>query len=875
MIKAEYQRFLQTLNLDEVPTEVRKLANLVLANLEELTALGTHQGQRVKRLVPLAQTNWDTLAPDIQPLTVLDNQQTFPITQLKSMKVGPFRGFAKQEFFDLESRLVLIYGPNGTGKSSFCEALEYGLLGNVAEAESKRFRDQRNYLKNVHVNRFAEPEILGMDVLGSEVAIAPDEQLYRFCFVEKNRIDNFSRIAAQTPSKQTELISTLFGLDSFNEFVRNFSTEIDIKYIDLVGVKSLQLEKKRQALIVDQQLIEANNTELKKLDVEEQTLAFQYREGYTFSQMFFDLNGDEQNTGAIQQLETLLQQPLANKSTLTVAALQTVTNSISTGISELATKNQELASASQQVSFQKLYESVIQLQPSNPEHCPACKTPLSHVAVNPYIHASEELQRLQYLAILQQKVQQEQQKISQLLQELSLILNNCVILLPQNNVLQNYKVPIGTQANIEWWNILQRQMQDSFTPWQHIHTQVNQLEEADKAIDLAIQNRVNQQAELNRLRGIKDKITVLQTRRNTAQQGVVAAQKAIADFNSENAQLLADVNVEKVAVVKNNLIADSYRKFVAMLNNYIDRLPGLLVADLGDLVVTLYNAFNRYDAAEDKLYSVQLPLSQNQQLRIAYDRNSASSFDALQVLSEGHIRCLGLSILLAKNIKEHCPILVFDDPINAIDDEHRRAIRETLFVDEFFSNSQIVLAIHGEEFFNSTHQLLGKKRAFDSESYVFLSATGENHIQIDSLKRPKNYVLAARELHGQGEYRDALMSARRALENLCERAWHHYGRHSDKQDGLISVSRRSPSMPWDLRALAENLKSKINRSRAVIPNKEPIVAALTSVLGQDGKNTYWVYLNKGTHDETDLPEFDHHTVHEVIASLESLDSALS
>ncbi|MGF3860388.1 AAA family ATPase [Salmonella enterica] len=37
---------------------------------------------------------------------------------------------------------MLIYGPNGTGKSSFCEALEYTLLGNVAEAESKRFRNQ-------------------------------------------------------------------------------------------------------------------------------------------------------------------------------------------------------------------------------------------------------------------------------------------------------------------------------------------------------------------------------------------------------------------------------------------------------------------------------------------------------------------------------------------------------------------------------------------------------------------------------------------------------------------------------------------------------------------------------------------------------------
>jgi hypothetical protein len=432
----------------------------------------------------------------------------------------------------------------------------------------------------------------------------------------------------------------------------------------------------------------------------------------------------------------------------------------------------------------------------------------------------------------------------------------------------------GIQANIEWWNALHQQLQDGCTALQHLEAQVKHLENYDKEIDQAAQIRLTKQAELNRLREFARQIIVLQTRRNTNQQSITAAQQTITNFDTENAQLIADVEVERAVVEKNKVIAASYKSFVEILNLYKDHLPSQLVTNLGDLVVTLYNAFNRYDAEEYKLASVQLPLAQNQRLRIAFRGNPSTSFDALHVLSEGHIRCIGLAILLAKNIKERCPLLIFDDPVNAIDDEHRRAIRETLFVDEFFTNCQIILAIHGEEFFNSTHQLLGKQRALASESYVFLSGSGENHIQVDSLKRPKNYVLAARELYGQGEYRDALMSSRRALENLCERTWLHYGKYSDKQDNLISVSRRSPSAPWDLRALAENLRSKLNRSGANIPNKEPIVSALAAVLGQDGRNTYWAYLNKGTHDETDLPEFDHRSVDEVITALESLDLAL-
>ncbi|MDH5699247.1 MAG: AAA family ATPase, partial [Nitrospirota bacterium] len=194
MIRTEYLRFLQSLNKDAAPEDVRKIANLVLANLDYLVPLSTHQGQRVRHLVALAQVNWDVVSAYIQPLTKQTDEQALSITQLQNLSVGPFRGFLKQEAFDLASRLVLIYGPNGTGKSSFCEALEYGLLGNVTEAESKRFFDQQEYLKNAQTNSFVEPEIMGVNCQGFVMPIVANEALYRFCFVEKNRIDSFSRI---------------------------------------------------------------------------------------------------------------------------------------------------------------------------------------------------------------------------------------------------------------------------------------------------------------------------------------------------------------------------------------------------------------------------------------------------------------------------------------------------------------------------------------------------------------------------------------------------------------------------------------------------------------------------------------------------------
>jgi energy-coupling factor transporter ATP-binding protein EcfA2 len=875
MIRTEYLRFLKTLTSGAAPPNVCKVANLALAHLDDLVPLSTVKAQRIKKVVELAQANWASISAEIQPATEQAGKQTCPITQLKSLSVGPFRGFARQEDFDLNSRLVLIYGQNGTGKSSFCEAVEYGLLGNVTEGDSKRFRDQREYLKNARTGTFKAPTLVGVDSKGQDVPVFADESLYRFCFVEKNRIDSFSRIAAQAPAKQAELISTLFGLDAFTEFVRNFTPEIDGKYIDLQGVKAKQLHDKRQELAGFQQQLVTVPEELQKLDDEERELAKTYREDCTFAGMNTELNGDAANPGLIQRLDTELQQPLAIKSNVTASALQVLKESVISNVADLNAKQQELSVASKQISFKQLYEAVTQVQTNSPEQCPACQTPLTQVAVNPYTHAGEELGKLQHLSELQQDAKTLEEQIGKLLTDLSQIIKTCCARFQEDNKLATIQVSSEEAAGIDWWNSLHQQSEGELSLWHHVVTQVAQLEKVDKAIDQAVQQRAEKQAELKRLRQFAEKIVILQTRRKTANDSIVKAKEAIEKFDTENATLITDVEAEKSVVTQNQAIASAYATFVQKLNSYRDGLPAQLVADLGDIVVTLYNAFNHYDGQHEQLAAVRLPLSQNQRLEIAFQDDPSTFFDALHVLSEGHIRCIGLAILAAKNIKENCPLLIFDDPVNAIDDEHRRAIRKTLFADDFFRNQQIILAIHGEEFFNSTHQFIGKQAAKEAESYIFSAKeNGQYHIQVNALKRPKNYILAARELYKTGEYRDSLMSARRGLENLCEKAWYHYGRYSDKSDKPISVARRSPDQPWDLKYLADNLKSRFNSSKADIPNREQIVSSLAIVLGTDAKQPPWTYFNTGTHAGTDLPEFDQSIVNEIVAALEKFDSSL-
>lgn len=552
--------------------------------------------------------------------------------------------------------------------------------------------------------------------------------------------------------------------------------------------------------------------------------------------------------------------------------LQTLQQSIDADIRELNTKQQDLANANQQISFKQLYEAVIQIQDNSPEQCPACHTPLSQVTVNPYIHAGTELNNLHYLGELQEATKKLNGGISTSLTKLSQIINICCSRFSENNQPSAFQTKDEMVPTIDWWNSLHQQLGDGFTAWQHVEAQVKHLEDVDKEIACVAEKRIEKQNELKRLRVFAEKIVKLQTRGETANNTITKAKEAIEIFETENTQLITDVEAEKSVVVQNQKIANAYTAFVQKLNDYKNSLPTQLVADLGEMVVKLYNAFNRHDHEYERLAAIRLPLQQNQRLLISFNNDPNAFFDALHILSEGHIRCIGLAILTAKNIKEDCPFLIFDDPVNAIDDEHRESIRRTMFEDEYFKDKQIILACHGEEFFKDIQNLLPAEKAHQSKTVSFLPKISDFHISVDHNCSPRNYVIASRTHYDKNEIRDALDKSRKALESFTKgKVWRYVNRHGD---GNLSIKLRSATAPIELRNLTEQLKSKIAKADFSDENKTAVLTPIETLLGINGESREWRYLNKGTHEEADRAEFDPQTVNEIVIALEHLDAAL-
>lgn len=879
--KQDFERFVTWLHLPETraTSETRCLANLVLANFGDLAQTSRQRNQRSHHLVHYARMSLAQTPdgpPDIQPATENDNWQW---TRLQRLTLGPFRGFHTPETFDLQKRIILVYGPNGSGKTSFCEGLEYALLGVVEEADTRRI-GARTYLANLHANRFEEPVLWATDCQGRQVPVTANADSYRFCFIEKNRIDSFSRIAAHPPAQRSELIATLFGMDDFNEFVSHFNETIDQQLI-LTPVKQLDLTNRRNSLAVDQAKINGEAQGLLDLTREEAELARAYSDGMAYTELKV-LIGSAEAPGRLEELENILNQvpPAIVGSTPRglLNAFETARNTYN----ELTDVEAELEARSRQVSFKDLYTAVLELQPTEGDHCPACETPLTGpLHVNPYEKASTGLAELRELGTLQEKREIVKAGVATasraLRQQLATLAASFAGHDEQATPVGQYLTGLDAEPVGEWWaSVYPTAPEQEGNPTTNTTVTLDQIlgvasrvAAQDAASLLALQGRQRDIAERDRLNEFRLSVHAQDAKRQRFVDGVAEARGRIEAFGRENTALINEVAQEALDIARDTPIKAAYDHFLAMLRSYRDQLPGMLMAGLNDTTMNLYNEFNCGDVDQDKLSALYLPVTGEQKIEISFRGNPDLRVDALQVLSEGHIRCLGLAILLAKSKLMECPLIVFDDAINAIDHDHRCGIRQIIFESDYFSEKQLIVTCHSNEFIKDIQQHLPTAERNDCQLYLFRSHDGNHQPRVSGNVPTRNYVEKARASKNALDDRDALTSSRKALEMLSEKTWRWLSSH---EQGMLKLTLAGIDTKPSLRNLCEALRKRLNDATTFAhANKPFLLAAYGRVLGIPAENLVWTYLNKGTHEEANRDDFDAAVVESVVQTLEELD----
>lgn len=152
--------------------------------------------------------------------------------KVKTLTVHNFRGI-RESTIDLDGCSVVILGENGTGKSSFVDALEFYFAGTVSHLEGSQGISTNRHAPHIHSDQFQteviigfdQPEFVGIRNLRSLSEIHGDLQDYhalgansRFVLRRKNLLDF---ILAQ-PGPRYDQLAAIIGVSDLDKVERAF-----------------------------------------------------------------------------------------------------------------------------------------------------------------------------------------------------------------------------------------------------------------------------------------------------------------------------------------------------------------------------------------------------------------------------------------------------------------------------------------------------------------------------------------------------------------------------------------------------------------------------------------------------------------------------
>lgn len=871
----EFKRFLvkSAPNLSEYE---KKLANLIVGGFQEIAAVGSAGGRRGKVLAKLIVEKGEAAPPALEIAVDEVDADESGIVRLTKVEVEHFRGFSDKHTFEFKNPYTFVYGPNGTGKSSLCEALEYGLLASVHEADSKRI-PVSDYIRNATSRRSAKPVLYGDTAKEKGIEVKANPRSFEFCFIEKNRIDGFARVAANTPVAQQARLAALFGLEEFNTFATRFNDSLDTYLAELVGKNGRDLAEREKVLAGHKATLEGLPEKAKAAETRGAALLLKYPQCKNLEEIKAVLTGPESNGGKQKENNTEIGR-LQNLKTATDPGTDVILTSVDELLRLIKDKAGSEAFLNQykdQLSLRDLYAAIQGNREKFENECPACASELYRdgrlvVPVDPYSNAEEKLKYFDAALRAEERIKEIREALDLGWRDLI----STIAKLPASATAVGFaKAPEVGSFSAEASNAKDAAGIETFL---RAVPAMRELLQELKDATVTHNGKVEQskvairKLEDDNLAITKDleEIVAISTLGAANAKSEKEATQAIQKFKQENEDLIREAEAEKQGVARSWSYSISYDSLRQKLLAYNAGLPLALAADLNEKTLKFYNEINKNDHPSDRLKSLKLPTAAGERIEIEFE--NGDKCDALQVLSEGHIRCLGLAILLAKITRDCLPFLIFDDVVNSIDDEHRGAIIDLILNPDEVGKRQLIVTTHGEDFVKRLENAVSMKKYNETVTRIdFLVPFIAKKITV-KLDSPRHYLTVATRSYEEGRIRDSLSYIRKAFEEELNRLWKKIA--SKNLQAQISVGMRGQGDP-DLMSLATGLHKFLGGKDVAV--FQEVVPHLGEILGyRDKHKVEWNCLNKGTHEGDRAEEFDAVIVRRMLETVIKLDEAI-
>lgn len=702
---------------EHIKAHLTKVAGELLEKDYQLIAL------RFKKVLD-AKPELDWVAPSgLSPLSYLQLKNFKGFGELASDDKGSHLRFSKTK--------NIFYAPNGGGKSSLCEALEYGTTGHIKEADRRKTKVRQ------YIARGAAK--MSLSLVGMDKAPVTRSLTWASCFIDRNRLQEFSLLGSKdTGSPESDVIATLFGLEEFQEVIARFVKPESFSLNTFLRPDQTQaltnIARERGALIeerrsLSEKIIELNNHVCGHLGL---STAQQGAVRARFSRLT-----------KLAELKIRKAERLKLAEAPTIILMERIRRA--GGIaSRLLLRKSKIEAAflhnAAAVNYRAVYEALKAIESTREDDvCPACSTPLYSVAENPFEKARRELQSLGMLEQLKIAQQRNDQRIAQLAAKISTAIAgvdantrlgmSCSLSLGE---LQSAIADFQTAADRAKGaaQVLHHFTQLLVVDSAGVETYVNACRlrhEEVKQADVQVK-RLEEQA--STLKKTEETIRALFTDKIASQRAHTGAGKKISDLLLQRAALRdhdAD-NARFNSFIKQLQL--EYGNLYRDLLSYKLSLEKERITGIEEKAADYYKAINDHDDEHERIEAIRFEKT-GDGYRIKISNTDGTSLDAFSILSEGHLRALGLSLLLAMAEKNKFPLIVFDDVVNAIDSDHRSNIIDLFFSDPYLRRTQMVVTTHDRLFWERFCIIAERHPQADQHSSCVLSYTNKGIVIVD------------------------------------------------------------------------------------------------------------------------------------------------
>jgi DNA repair exonuclease SbcCD ATPase subunit len=586
------------------------------------------------------------------------------------------------------------------------------------------------------------------------------------------------------------------------------------------------------------------------------------------------LNGPDGTSGKINQL--LKEQAMNIPENLNIELIDDIVNGINNLILSTANLNADLNNLNKSISalnYKDLYSAIVAIANnaySNKDVCPACKTPIKNTVINPFVNARDELVKLQNLAALQEKIPKSARELELQIRTINENIDKIkeyLLIADHTDIPEKFSEILYTNiASIPTWiDKLTQEIDEKEKERKKYHEIRESLKQYNNTLEKQREKQININSEIQKYTAFNNRLIELNAGEKLLKDEVEQINTFLINFDKNNEQKIKEIEKEKIQIEENKKYLESYSKLILSLKKYRNDLPSVFSTGLSDKVKDYYNVINLCDSEFERLANVSLPSISGEKIMIQF-LNSNDTYDALYVLSEGHIRALGLSILLAKAVAENLEFIIFDDIVNAIDDDHRSGIAELLMTHHDFIDREQIITCHGEMFIRLLENKLGTRRTQKEVAhYRFYPAdlNGSRGIRF-STGNSTHYLVQAQQYFERNELKDVASKCRQAVESIAENLWKKIGKHFKSE---LSVTMRCPDSKPDLSSVVDSLIKKLEK----IDNNSDIYNLFKNLKGQ----YMWNLLNKGTHEEESLSEFERTGVSNLLNLVKSIEEKVN